>query len=96
MHAEVYQKVLYGNIKFLLKYVIQMGAGNADTVGNIRHSDSLHIHFVNVINRKIYIGIITISGLPMLALLGMRGMMVGKDGKQFKQNGLTVKIIGKA
>ena len=51
MHAEIYQKILDGNIKFLLKYMIQMGTGNADVVGNIRYADSLHVHFVNVINR---------------------------------------------
>lgn len=96
MHAEIYEKILDGNIKLLLKHMIQMRTGDADTVCNIRYADSLHIHFINVINCEVYISIIAKTGLHMTVLLGMRGMMVGKDGKQFKQNGLTVKIVGKA
>ncbi len=81
MHSEVYQKILDSNVKFLLEYVIQMGTRNADAIGNIRDSDSLHIHFTNVINCKIYIGIITITGLFLTGFESGRVMMLGKDGK---------------
>ena len=96
MHAKIYQKILDGNVEFFLKYMIQMGAGNADIVSNIRHTDSLHICLANIIYCKVYINIVTIAGLLLRGIEIGRGMMFGKDGKQFEEYRFAVKVIGKA
>ena len=97
MHAKVYQEILDGDIQFLLEHMIQMGAGNSDIVGDVGYADVLHVHFVNIVNCKIYIGIVAVARLTRIAFGGgISGMEIREDGEKLKENGFPVEIIGKA
>ena len=97
MKAEIHEKFLGGNTQLFLKYMVEIGAADADVVGDVRHVDAAAVVPFDIVDGLFHVDAASVIIPDIAVFVGLSEdtvVVVHEEGKEQQQISVSFEIVG--